>query len=350
MWQMASCLDMLCGSSGLVNHGAMSKPLVLGIEAEASVVSALLADVDGTVLGVGRAAGANPTTYPLELVADRLTGAVTGALNGTDPDLLGGAVLGLAGLSKFSEHDAESALERVWQRVGLHCPVRVVANPVVAFSAGTAARRGAVLIAGTGSIAAWIEDGAVTHRIDGHGWLVGDDGSGFWLGRQAVRAVLAELDGRGEPTLLRAAVLGTVTGSDDGPDTQAEQLSLLRSSIYSQPPIALARFAPLVPAAAEAGDRVAQRIVDRAVTLLVNTFDAVFDDLPGAVRHGDAPIVLSGQLLCAGGRIQREVRRRIGERYGRTPVVARNGAGGAAWLALHDLVPGVTEAAHTHLI
>lgn len=328
---------------------AVPKPLVLGIEAEASTVSALLADLDGTVLGVGRAAGASPTTYPMDLVADRLTGAVSGALRDTDPARLGGAVLGLAGLSRLTEHDAEGALERVWERVGLRCPVRVVANPVVAFSAGTAARRGAVLIAGTGSIAAWIEDGAVTHRIDGHGWLVGDDGSGFWLGRQAVRAVLAELDGRGEPTLLRAAVLGTVTDSDRVPETDADQLSLLRSSIYNQAPIALGRFAPLVPAAAEAGDRVAQRIVDRAVTLLVNTFDAVFDDLPAAARQGDAPIVLSGQLLCTAGRIQREVRRRLGERYGRTPVVARNGAGGAAWLALHDLVPGAPEAAHTHL-
>ena len=78
-------------------------------------------------------------------------------------------------------------------------------------ASGTSAPRGAVLIAGTGTIAAWIADGEVTHRIDGHGWLVGDDGSGFWLGRQAVRAVLAELDGRGEPTLLRAGDWAEVT-------------------------------------------------------------------------------------------------------------------------------------------
>jgi hypothetical protein len=221
-----------------------------------------------------------------------------------------------------------------------------------------------VLFAGTGTIAAWIADGEVKHRIDGHGWLVGDDGSGFWLGRQAVRAVLAELDGRGEPTLLRAAVLGTVAGDRVPPD-RADQLATLREAVYNQPPIALRRFAGLVPAAAEAGDRVAKRIVDRSVRLLVDTFAAAVDDLPASLTRaasagdaagsagsgvpGDAPIVLGGQLLVAPGPIQREVSRRIAARYGRVPVVAGNSAGGAAWMAISEVAPAMSAAAHAHL-
>lgn len=318
--------------------------LVLGIAAEASTVSALLAAPDGRVLGTGRAAGANPSAHPMELIADRLATAVTGALDGTDPARLAGAVLGIAGYSRLAGPDA---LRDTWDRLGVRCPVRVVANPVVAFASGTSARCGAVLIAGTGTIAAWIADGAVEHRIDGHGWLVGDDGSGFWLGRQAVRAVLAELDGRGEPTLLRAAVLGTVIGDHVPPSTD-DQLALLREAVYTQPPIALRRFAGLVPAAAEAGDRVAGRIVDRSVRLLVDTFSAAADEVAPTLP-ADAPIVLAGQLLVAPGPIRREVSRQIAARYGRVPVVAGNTAGGAAWLAISEIAPSMSAEAHAHL-
>jgi glucosamine kinase len=341
--------------------GSGSASLVLGISAEASTVSALLAAPDGEILGTGRAAGANPSAYPMDLITDRLASAVTGALDGTDPARLAGAVLGIAGYSRLTGPDP---LRSTWDRLGVRCPVRVVANPVVAFASGTSARRGAVLFAGTGTIAAWIADGEVKHRIDGHGWLVGDDGSGFWLGRQAVRAVLAELDGRGEPTLLRAAVLGTVAGDRVPPD-RADQLATLREAVYNQPPIALRRFAGLVPAAAEAGDRVAKRIVDRSVRLLVDTFAAAVDDLPASLTRaasagdaagsagsgvpGDAPIVLGGQLLVAPGPIQREVSRRIAARYGRVPVVAGNSAGGAAWMAISEVAPAMSAAAHAHL-
>lgn len=314
--------------------------LVLGIAAEASTVSALLAAPDGEVLGTGRAAGANPSAYPMDLITDRLASAVNGALSGTDPARLGGAVLGIAGFSRLPGPDA---LRSTWDRLGVRCPVRVVANPVVAFASATSAPCGAVLIAGTGTIAAWIADGEVKHRIDGHGWLVGDDGSGFWLGRQAVRAVLAELDGRGEPTLLRAAVLGTVAG-DGVPSERSEQLALLREAVYTQPPIALRRYAGLVPAAAEAGDRVARRIVDRSVRLLVDTFAAAVDE-----GVSSAPIVLAGQLLVAQGPIRREVSRQIAVRYGREPVVAGDSAGGAAWLAISELEPSMSAAAHAHL-
>jgi N-acetylglucosamine kinase-like BadF-type ATPase len=322
--------------------------LVLGIEAS-STVCALLADVDGTMLGVGRAAGANATAYPVEVVSERLAGAIISTLGATPATRVAYAVVGMAGLNDASESAAHAALERVWQQTGLTCPVRVVSDPVAAFAAGTHERSGAVLIAGTGSIAAWISDETVVHRVDGHGWLVGDDGSGFWLGRQAVRAVLAELDGRGEPTLLRMAVLGTLADSDELPSDPTAQLTVLRGAVYDQPPIALSRLAPLVPAAAEAGDRVAQRIVDRAVTLLVDTIDALYADLK---EHGDvtgAPVVLAGDMLTSPGRIQREVLRRTAERYGRHPTVADNVAGGAAWLALRSLHPDAPEAVHTRL-
>jgi hypothetical protein len=69
-----------------------------------------------------------------------------------------------------------------------------------------------VVFSGTGAGAAVINDGAIVQRADGYGWLVGDEGSAVWLGKEAVRAALAAYDGRGSPTLLTDSVPRALLG------------------------------------------------------------------------------------------------------------------------------------------
>ncbi|GII23746.1 N-acetylglucosamine kinase [Planosporangium mesophilum] len=329
---------------GTTRGGSARASLVLGVDADSGLVEAVLATADGVPVGAGRSGSANPTALPLAEVVEHLRAAVTHALTGFDPGEVDGVVVGAAGVLRFSRGASAATLAQVWAAAGLTCPIRIVADAVAAFAAGTPARAGSVLIAGAGSIAARIDGEEVTDRIDGNGWLVGDDGSGFWIGRQAVRAVFAALDRRGEQTLLRHAVLAALTGHDDVPAEVGEQVELLRDAVYDGPPIALAALAPLVPAAAEAGDRVAQRIVDRAVTLLVETATALAgDDDPGE------PLVLAGSLLGRTGLIGREVGRRLAGHHGGQPLHAERPAGGAAWLAAKRLNPGLDVDAHTRL-
>lgn len=64
-----------------------------------------------------------------------------------------------------------------------------------------------MVIAGTGSVAARIEDHRLVASAGGHGWLLGDEGSAFWLGREAVRATLHALDrGRTDGDLVTAVL------------------------------------------------------------------------------------------------------------------------------------------------
>ena len=336
-------------SPGCAARAPGTGPLVLGIDAGASGVRAVLADTAGTVLGTGRAGGANPAALDHGAVTDHLCAAVAAALAaapGADPARVSAAVLGVAGVSQATSGDGARAVGQAWQRCRLRCPVRVLPDPVIAFSAGTAARRGAVLAAGTGAIAAVIDDDEIISRVDGHGWLLGDDGSGFWLGRQAARAVLAELDGRGEPTMLRYSVLAALTGSDHREEAPARQRDLLRERAYAAPPVALAGLAPLVPAAAEAGDLAAWRIVDRAVELLVNATDTLLAAEPGASAE---VLVVAGSVLISGGPIGRQVRQRITERHGLVPRVAGRAPGAAAWLAARQLGTELDPAAHERL-
>ncbi|NUR25063.1 MAG: hypothetical protein HOV83_04320, partial [Catenulispora sp.] len=306
-------------------------------------VEAMVATVVGEVVGRGRSALANPTALPIPEVVAHLGDAVRQALGDVAPAAVAGVVVGAAGILRYSRGPSAEALAKTWVDAGLTCPVHVVADAVTAFAAGTPRRSGSVLIAGVGAIAARVDGEDVTARIDGNGWLVGDDGSGFWMGRQAVRAVFAALDGRGEPTLLAEAVLATVTGDEAVPSTTEDQIAALRDAVYDGPPIALAALAPLVSAAATAGDRVAQRIVDRSVTLLMATATALTGDNP------DEPLVLAGSLLTAPGPIGAEVQRRLAEHHGGTPLIAAPGAVGAAWLAARVLEPGIDARVHGRL-
>ena len=339
----ASGPDRAVGAAATAPTQVTRTGVVLGVEAGSTLVEAVVATAGGEVLGRGRSALANPTALPIADVVAHLSDAVRQALGGVAPASVAGVVVGAAGILRYSRGSSAEALAKTWVDAGLTCPVQVVADAVTAFAAGTPRRTGSVLIAGVGSIAARVENEEVTARIDGNGWLVGDDGSGFWIGRQAVRAVFAALDGRGEQTLLAEAVLATVTGDDVVPQSKQEQIAALRDAVYDGPPIALAALAPLVSAAATAGDRVAQRIVDRAVSLLMATATALTGDSP------EEPLVLAGSLLTAPGPIGAEVQRRLAEHHGGTPLIAAPGAVGAAWLAARALEPGIYAGVHARL-
>lgn len=314
--------------------------LIMGIEASTLRVDAVVADLEGNVAGRGRAGSANPSALPIPDVAAHLAEAMAAALDGIDPLSVRAVVVGTAGILSFRRGDSAVKLAWLWKDAGLACPITIVADAVTAFAAGTIRPSGSVLIAGVGAIAARVDGEEVTDRIDGNGWLVGDDGSGFWIGRQAVRAVFAELEGRAEETLLSDAVLSTIARGEPVPRERRARIDMLRDAVYDGPPIALAALAPLVPAAAEAGDRVAHRIVEQAVKMLVDATVAVVREQAGE------PLVLAGSLMSGDGLIRREVTRRLTERLGRAPIIARPGAGGALWLAARRIDRGFSEKAH----
>lgn len=158
-----------------------------------------------------------------------------------------------------------------------------VASDVVTAHAGALlGGEGVLLITGTGAVALGIHAEAA-HLVDGWGPDLGDFGSGSWIGREAVRAVLRARDGLGPDTALTAA-LAALIGDDHSPLTW----------LAGDMPVArrLATAAPLVLELAEAGDREAVRIRDEAVVLLQRTADAA----RRAHSHDSGGIALHGGL------------------------------------------------------
>ncbi|MEU8638470.1 BadF/BadG/BcrA/BcrD ATPase family protein [Amycolatopsis sp. NPDC048633] len=302
----------------------------IGVDAGGTSTRAALVDAAGVVLGTGRGGGANPNAHEPEVAAGRIADAITEALGTHDPGDVRACVVGMAGVSKLSDVRVAAVFDAAWARIGL-TGVRVVADAEVAYASATSAPDGTVLVAGTGSIAGRIRKRRLAGTAGGYGWLLGDEGSAFWLGREAVRSTLEAL-GRGLPLDgLPSAVLGAALGPS-GLDvrTDAERLTASRALITTanaEAPVRLARFAPLVSAAHDAGEPGAREIVTRAAELLVANALAARE--PGE----STPVVLVGSVLTGTSPVGTLVRRGLA---GLEVLTSSDGVLGAAWLAAVD--------------
>jgi glucosamine kinase len=284
--------------------------LALGVDAGGTGSRALLLDHAGVQVGRGDGGPGNPMAGPVAV--QRIGATVRAALRGHDPARVGFAVVGIAGLSSLANHAVRDAFAAEWRAIGLSCPVRIVGDAVTAFAAGAPGEtRGAVLIAGTGAVAALVDGLEVRRTADGHGWLLGDEGSGVWVGLQAVRSAVR-----------RTSALGTAVMEHAGTRTPDELIAWATR----QSPRAFARLAPLV---CTTRDAEAERIVAEAVDRLLATV--------AELDHPDGPVVLAGGLLTADTPIRAGVRAALGDRA--RP--SGDPVSGAALLALQRTV-GVT--------
>ncbi|MBA3310905.1 MAG: ATPase [Nocardioidaceae bacterium] len=314
--------------------------LVLGGDVGGTSTRILVASHDGMSLRRGTAGGGNPTAHP-ETAADALDRSLCEALEGLDPAMVRAAVIGLAGGTALHHPRVSAAFGRVWAANGLTCAPAYVPDLEVAFAAGTAEPDGTVLIAGTGASAGALRDRRLIQTADGHGWLLGDDGSGFWLGREAARATLCSLDAGGPLGPLATSVLGALAIAEHPPAGEPPGPSHRRARVIStlneRPPIRLAELAPLVTSAFENDDAVAGDIVERAAGLLSRTL--------GRIREAGevTPIVLAGSLAGERSPVGARLRAMVSERFAGDVFSAADGVGGAAWLALASLDPAAAN-------
>lgn len=185
---------------------------------------------------------------------------------------------GLVGVGAAGAWAAPAAASDLSSRLSatLGVPAVVTSDVVAAHAGALDGRDGVLLIAGTGAAALGI-DGDGARLIDGWGPELGDFGSGSWLGREALRAVLRASSGLGPPTSLTGAITGAVGAVSDIPSWLARSTPLPRS---------LATLAPIVLDAAAEADFVAGEIATHAVRLLTASAVAASTRTVDVVLHG----------------------------------------------------------------
>src|SRR5688500_1850201 len=170
---------------------------VVGIDAGGTKTVGLLADETGTVLAEARGMGANLTTDG-ELQVEKVFAEILDTLSGDHP--IAAVCLGIAGVDR--PHD-EAVIRSILRRLGHRETARVVNDGAIALVAGAPGRFGIVVLAGTGAICYGADRTGRTARAGGYGFLLADEGSGYWLGHQSLRAAVRAADGRGPATRLQ---------------------------------------------------------------------------------------------------------------------------------------------------
>lgn len=259
---------------------------VLGIDAGGTKTVCLLADEQGSILAEARGGGANLQAHG-ELEVEKVLHHVMESAIG-DRDVRPAAVcLGIAGVDRPQDADAVRGIMR---RIGAKARTLIVNDALVALVAGAGETAGVVIIAGTGSIAYGRNAEGRAARAGGWGYLLGDEGSGFWIGRRALSAVVRAADGRGPVTELTDRVmshLGLVRPSDLIHETYYRDLKR----------VAIAGLAPVVEGARASGDAVASEILAQAARELTAAASSVVNRLE--MRGEVFPTILAGGIFKA---------------------------------------------------
>ena len=110
------------------------------------------------------------------------------------------------GAAGVSNPKAAYLISSLIRKSGYKGPLDIVGDHEILLH-GAVGREGAVLIAGTGSICIGRNASGRTHRSGGLGYLIGDEGSGYWIGLKILSAAARSLDGRGPETLMTPRLL-----------------------------------------------------------------------------------------------------------------------------------------------
>lgn len=254
--------------------------VVLGIDAGGTKTVGLLADGGERIMAEARGPGANLSAVG-ELEVEKVLHQVISEALPRRVKRIDAICVGMAGVDRPQE---SAVVLGILARIGQRARALVVNDALIALEAGAPAEPGIVIIAGTGSIA-YGRIGSRAARSGGWGHVLADEGSGYWLGRQALRAVMRESDGRGPATRLTQRLFThyQVTRAQD-----------LVREIYPPGglrPTAIATLASHVQEAAEEGDVMAEHIITVGAAELATAAESV------ARRLG----VSGGVIVLAGG-------------------------------------------------
>lgn len=232
-----------------------------------------------------------------------------------------GLCVGAAGVS--NPHAAQ-ALRRMLKEEGYHGELCLAGDHEAALSGGVGPC-GMALISGTGSICYGKNEQGQSARSGGYGHVLDDEGSGYAIGRDILKAVLLAADGRGPATSMSGEV-ARVIGSAE-PSALVGYVHDTRRAKAD-----IAAFAPLLDSAAEQGDEAALRIAQRAAESLCSLVEATEKKL-GMPR---AELAISGSILLHCRPVIRRVEALLAQRVPDIRLIAprHDSAYGAAMIAL----------------
>lgn len=260
---------------------------VMGIDGGATKTLAAVLDLDAKALHFAHGGPSNEDAIGTRAAVHALLAVADEALAraGIAPAALARAVLAVAGT------DTEAIARQVR---AVRTEDWIVVNDVVAaWATATGAQPGVGAISGTGSNVFGVGPGGRPWRAGGWGHLLGDEGSGYWLGTHSIRAGLRDRDGSGPATALRQAAVEFYA---------VETIEALAALVYSKPLTKgeIAAFATEAARVAHSGDAVARELYAHGAAELGRQIAVVIAETGLAEAEDPFPVGLIGSAFKAG--------------------------------------------------
>jgi glucosamine kinase len=264
---------------------------VMGIDGGATKTLAAVLDLEGDALHLAHAGPSNQDAVGAQAAVAALLAVAAEAIEraGITQDELAGAVLAVAGT------DTDAIARQV--RAARTDDWIVVNDVVAAWAAATGARPGIGAISGTGSNVFGVGHDGRAWRAGGWGHLLGDEGSGYWLGLESIKAALGDRDASGPQTALGDAAVEFFA---------VPSVEALVARIYSDPLSKgeIAAFASETARLAAHGDTVARELYERGARALGGQIVAVIRrtglSSASAAAPNPFPVGLIGSAFKAG--------------------------------------------------
>lgn len=230
---------------------------VIGVDAGGTKTQAVVVDGNGRILSWGKGGPANPNRVSSERLRASLQQAINSALSGDDspsPQAVAAVCLGVAG-----GRGSQGLISETVVKLGIRGTITVVGDTTIAFWGAIRRAYGVIVIAGTGSIAYGVSPRGDTATAGGRGYLIGDEGSAYDIGRAGIMAAVRAYDGRGPATALLERVLQFfhLEAAD-------QVIPVIYDPSNDDGRTRISDFAPLVTQAAREGDTVSRDILNSA--------------------------------------------------------------------------------------
>ncbi len=263
------------------------KMVVLGMDGGGTKTEVLIADLDGNILSSFIGGPTNLAAVPESEALEHLEEALSAAFKRLRHVTVKHAVVGMAGIDTLSDIArfrpfADATLESFGIK-----QYELLNDSAVALENGTEAENAIILIAGTGSVCYGRNAEGKTARAGGMDYLLADEGSGSWIGRKVLRAVVRARDGRGPETALTPLILKHF---------KIKAVSQLKQKVYEPrlSKMSIAELAKVWESALLQADSVALQIQKQIVDKLSELVQAVAHSLGFEQQSFD--LVLAGSI------------------------------------------------------
>ena len=260
---------------------------LIGIDGGGTHSRLLAVDLTGKVIGSSRGNSTSVESNPVSVVKQHLSELLQAFSLKHDRTLTDCAALCL-GTSGMDTEASKRQLEHMLSTLQLNCPTMVVNDADIALHANTRGKPGIILISGTGSICYGVNRQGDTCRVGGFGYILGDEGSSYWVARKGLSAALHAHDRTGPSTRLL---------NDFCKALHIQEIEEVIDFVYQKNKSALGKVSYVVTEASQNGDEVAMGIMVEAREELLKMIRTVAAQL--GMTSETMPLLLGGSFLLA---------------------------------------------------